>query len=692
MEEENMASLWYRMLHPITVKTYFSRVEILNPEKAPAQGPVLYLGLHRNGAVDGFVYHSFFPRATFMISSQLRKNLLARLFFTGIEVVRSKDEGDRSSNADSMKKCLDLLKSGQSLFIFPEGTSTLGPRHLPFHSGAARLIAACLEQDIPLQVVPLGIHYDDPTRFRSGVEVVVGDAFAAAPYKSLPEKDRLKEIRKAVNGSLEKVGVDFENEESQALAQDLSNWAALETGSSYFRVLKALGNSIPENLRNLWNKLEEGFGGKSFHVYRNIPVFPDGSLFLSLLRSLFLVPWILIAGLLNFPVWMAALGAGRRLSDGPNVITLWRILVGGPLFLAWWLVLGAGAWACGNPLWWVGGLVLTALGVAAYDPFRRQGTAVLNGLFFKRFQQDAGALRQALVREFPGQAAKTLFLMPHEISFSALLAALFLGLGLMDGFGNPHTLLYLGLIALGLFLCLLSLRSPHWLFQRLRFAYYPLLMNVVYFDLGRTIPRLHPGSADGFLQNIDHSLVGENLSLRLQSLVHPLPTEVLSFCYFLFIPYLFFSMVEYLFVDLGVLRKFYVGLFTLYAMGFLGYWLIPAQGPYLAMAGEFHVPFTGWFFTHLNERMVAAGSNHVDVFPSLHCAISSYLLFFDREHRPWRFKLYLVPCLGLWASTIYLRYHYFIDVLAGFTLSYLALQLARRTGESQKGVPYGILA
>ena len=68
----------------------------------------------------------------------------------------------------------------------------------------------------------------------------------------------------------------------------------------------------------------------------------------------------------------------------------------------------------------------------------------------------------------------------------------------------------------------------------------------------------------------------------------------------------------------------------------------------------------------------------MDCFPSLHCAVSSYILFFDRRHRRWRFWLYLVPCVGLWVSTLYLRYHYFVDLVAGFALSAAALWFVNR--------------
>ena len=269
-------------------------------------------------------------------------------------------------------------------------------------------------------------------------------------------------------------------------------------------------------------------------------------------------------------------------------------------------------------------------------------------------------------------------LLPHEAIFGAFLAITWVRFGLQLGFLGPEALLYLAMLAVDAGLIAFCRRQPtraRWL---LRLLFHPIALNVVFLHMKEAIPRIAPQRLDLALQRIDLALLGGNLSLRLESLIHPVLTEILSFCYLLFFPYLLFSLVWYFRKDLDTLRAFLVGLFTIYGLGFLGYTLVPAWGPWVAMAEQFRVPLTGGPITRLNDLIVRLGSNGVDVFPSLHCALSSYFLFFDRRHTRWRFLLYLAPCLGLWFSTLYLRYHYFIDLLCGFALSAFALWISAR--------------
>jgi len=247
------------------------------------------------------------------------------------------------------------------------------------------------------------------------------------------------------------------------------------------------------------------------------------------------------------------------------------------------------------------------------------------------------------------------------------------------GFSNRDTLIFSSLLAAN---CALVYFLPYGgdrdLGWRLRLLFYPVAMNLLYFPLGTAIPAIHPEREDAALQAVDQALIGTNLSIRMEPWVHPTLTDFFSFCYMLYFLYLILGQFSYLFGDVAVLKKYYAGLFSLYAVGYFGYSLFPALGPYLAMGDQFGVPLSGGWLSAVNEKIVLSGSNRVDVFPSLHCGNALYILLSDYQHKRWRFWAYLIPCIGLWLSTLYLRYHYFIDVVCGLLLGWLAWKMANR--------------
>ena len=270
-------------------------------------------------------------------------------------------------------------------------------------------------------------------------------------------------------------------------------------------------------------------------------------------------------------------------------------------------------------------------------------------------------------------------LLPHEWLCLGFFVWLLLQLIVAVGFFTSDSLLIASLLIAN---CALLVFFPYgqnpdrsW---RLRLLFYPIAMNLLYFVLRTAIPAIHPELEDTTLQAVDRALVGTNLSIRLQPLVQPVLTDFLSFCYMLYFAYLLFGQVWYMFGDLAILKKYYVGLFSLYAVGYFGYSVLPALGPYLAMADQFTTPLSGGWLTAVNEKMVLSGSNRVDVFPSLHCGNALYILLSDYQHKRWRFWAYVIPCIGLWASTLYLRYHYFIDVVCGLVLGWVAWKMANR--------------
>lgn len=379
-----MAVTWHKLVARFYCGVYFRRVVVVHHERIPTDRPLCFLGLHRNGAVDALVYNLVLPNIVFMISTQLRSNWFVRLFFHGIEVARRKDDGSpsdkRAVNAAALDHCAELLRGGGELFIFPEGTSTLGPSHLPFKNGAARLLARFIGDGGSVELIPLAITYDSPWTFRSSVEVVVGEGIPT-DFSATSEPDRRVDLMHGrIQEALERVGTNFASVEQHITAQRLARMLTLDTRRSYDKGLKSLERDVPSELARRWKQLSEASEGRNLLTYHDVPLFCNSSLVLDMMRIAILGPVVLTAGILNAPPLISGQQAGLRCADDRNVISLWRILVGVPALVVWAILLAALAIATGKFAWFALYAVVTWLGLLSYDHVKRDVVAVYNSV------------------------------------------------------------------------------------------------------------------------------------------------------------------------------------------------------------------------------------------------------------------------------------------------------------------------
>jgi len=399
--------LGHQWLYRFIKTVYFERISLVHPERLPRTGPVLYLGLHRNGAVDGFVYDHVLRDPVFMISTQLRKNCFVRLFFQGIAVTRTKDEGDRSLNDAALRQCLDHLRAGGGLFVFPEGTSSLGPRHLPFKSGAAWLLLDYLEggNRPPLQVVPLGIHYECPWSFRGKVEVVAGAPISTELPPNASRVERLRILKRRIQAALEDVGINVPSDERQELIQCLAYVATLGTARSYFKSLKTMEHDVPEKIMDEWRGLEPALRNAKLWLHQGVPLFPAGTVVTHLVALLVVSPVVFAAIALNLPAFIAGWYAGRTFPDGRNVVSLWKILVGVPTFALWAGAVVLTMLLLGKFLWLAAYVAVTCAGLKLYYPFKKLAVAIHNALQSPALRFRMLAFHQTLLQSLPDETA-----------------------------------------------------------------------------------------------------------------------------------------------------------------------------------------------------------------------------------------------------------------------------------------------
>jgi len=265
--------------------------------------------------------------------------------------------------------------------------------------------------------------------------------------------------------------------------------------------------------------------------------------------------------------------------------------------------------------------------------------------------------------------------LPHEVAFGLFLVITWFRLVLKAGPFNGWALAFLAYLLGSVAVIAWARQKPTPWRWRVRLLYYPAVMGLSFYTLPYAVSLLGVPGTDALLLSWDRALLGETPSVSLLWAASPWLNDLMMLGYLFFFYYLIAGPAHYCIYDLPRFRACFVGLFSIYSLGFLGYTLFPAGGPHRFM--EFATPLAGPWVVRWTLATVNGGSNGMDVFPSIHFAVSFYLLVFDWSHYRRRFWRLLGPCLLMWFSTLYLRYHYFVDLLAGLAIAGVGLLVWR---------------
>jgi membrane-associated phospholipid phosphatase len=211
--------------------------------------------------------------------------------------------------------------------------------------------------------------------------------------------------------------------------------------------------------------------------------------------------------------------------------------------------------------------------------------------------------------------------------------------------------------------------NPIWSFFRdvLPFSY----CLAIYTNLHDTVHFANPHDIHHALIAIDQWLFGVQPSVWAQRFIHPWLTEIFSFCYMIF--FLFAPLVAAVLLFQKRRKEFRETLVTVilcFYAGYLLYIIFPAAPPRIVLKHLYTIGFNGTLLADMTSKMFSVLPQDARcAFPSLHAAVTLLSLMFAWKYTRTTFWIMLPFCLGLFLATIYLRHHYVIDLIAGWTLA-----------------------
>lgn len=222
--------------------------------------------------------------------------------------------------------------------------------------------------------------------------------------------------------------------------------------------------------------------------------------------------------------------------------------------------------------------------------------------------------------------------------------------------------------AIGLVVALMRATSGIWLFLRHWFVL--LYLPLCYKEVPLIVAALRLGSADFKLAGWDTAMWGTDPVVWLNSFQYRGVVELLQFVYTLFIPGV---------LALGILlwlrrpkTEFRYGTFLIAAtflISYLGYLVLPARGPRFMPYAVDHPLHGLWVFTAFQQLLDSLEGLQYDCFPSGHVAVVLVGCYLARRISPLTFWAFSIFAALITISTVYLRYHYVIDVIAGMALA-----------------------
>jgi membrane-associated phospholipid phosphatase len=207
--------------------------------------------------------------------------------------------------------------------------------------------------------------------------------------------------------------------------------------------------------------------------------------------------------------------------------------------------------------------------------------------------------------------------------------------------------------------------------------FYPAIFLPILFNtLSPLIMATRGGARDEILIAADRAIFGVDVTVWLERFARPGVNDVF---------YVFYATYYFIALSLGLVlwardrataRRYVFTLMVVYYVSYAGYFTIPALGPRFAQASL--------YTKSLTETAVARGINDTinflektkfDVFPSGHTMISVAVLIVAWKRARDVFRVLLPIATGLIISTVFCRFHYVVDLMAGTALAFVSVPI-----------------
>ncbi|MEM9557271.1 MAG: lysophospholipid acyltransferase family protein [Acidobacteriota bacterium] len=374
---------------------FFRRIEVVGVENVPTAGPLVFVGNHQNSLLDPALLLGYLPvRPRFLAKSTLWQMAGLRPFLdaaAAIPVYRRQDPGvDASRNAETFARCHEVLRAGGAIALFPEGRSHNEPGLVPLRTGVSRIVLEAEERfadegGVGVRIVPVGLLFDDKSRFRSRALLWIGPPLDPSPEIALhaeAPREAVGRLTERVREALAAVTLNYPSwREARLIERAADLWSrpraeapaerplaeVLPIRKDFVAGYRQLLERCPDAVHEVADTVErydQALASLGLHDAQLASRYPAGLVVRFVLVSLFKIAlWLplgAVGTVLHTAPYLLVDAIARRFGTSPDVESTYKVFPSLVVYPLWWLALaslagwlGAGGWLKGG---WLGGL------------------------------------------------------------------------------------------------------------------------------------------------------------------------------------------------------------------------------------------------------------------------------------------------------------------------------------------------
>lgn len=352
----------------------FYRVQVVGRENLPYNTPVIVTPNHPNAFLDAIIVavHSR-QQLHFLVRSDVFNTRVKRFFLGQLNqhpIYRIQEGADKlHRNEETFDMCNRLLAQNKTVLIFPEGVCVQERRLRKLKKGLARIVfgaEASMDYKMNLMVVPIGLNYENPKKFRSTLLLSYGNPIHVSDYVKSYQREparTINEFTRDVEDSMSRSLTIIPSKENDKLVEsieevykkdlaiqkgldprnlqhDMKAGNDIAAAVEYFRKSDPVRtHEFEAKITGYISELEELKLRDHLLKPSNIEKMSYGSSFLDFMGVWLGIPLHLYGLISNYLPWKLAYRIANNTAKNIEFHSSVNVAAGTFLFLIWWAVL-----------------------------------------------------------------------------------------------------------------------------------------------------------------------------------------------------------------------------------------------------------------------------------------------------------------------------------------------------------------